>query len=215
MVQTIQNITSRFYELDWDIKHLTGDLEYDAWLKNSSGWQDISNVLHNRRNLVLPEPIEYESIEKMLVNTDYPYNKNRFPIMSRRMLSVLTSVGSFSYQEIPAVMIDTTAVYSEEERGYVRTGIKNNNFSLVRIPEYLDIFDWENSVYKLDPDLPGRIKTLTGKKIVLKEPKEGFPPLFRVSAMPYALLVSAETRTALETAGIRGVEFLEPKFLKY
>jgi hypothetical protein len=214
-MQTVQNTTPRFYELDWNIEHLTGDLEYDAWLKNSSEWQDISHVLHNRRNLVLPEPIEYESIEKILVNTDYPYNKNRFPIMSKRMLSVLISIRSFSHQAIPVVMIDTEVKYKEEIKKHAKSGARNYNFSLVRIPEYLDIFDWENSVYELDPDLPGRIRTLTGEKIVLKRPEEGFPPLFRVSAMPYKLLVSAEAKSALETAGIRGVDFPDPKFLKY
>jgi hypothetical protein len=215
MMQTVQDTTPRFYKLDWNIEHLTGDLEYDVWLKNSSEWQDISDVLDNRRNLVLPEPIEYESIEKILVNTDYPYNSNRFPIMSKQMLDVLCSVGNFSYQAIPAVMIDTEVKYNEEIKKHAKSGARNSNFSLVRIPEYINVFDWENSIYELNPKLPGRIKTLTGKRIVLKEPKEGFPPLFRVSAMPYALLISAETRTALETAGIRGVEFLDPKFLKY
>jgi hypothetical protein len=214
-MQTIQDSTPRFYKLDWNIEHLAGDLEYDAWLKKSSDWQDISDVLDNRRNLVLPEPIEYESIEKILVNTDYPYNSNRFPIMSKQMLDVLCSVGNFSYQVIPAVMIDTEVKYNEEIKKHAKSGARNFNFSLVRIAEYIHVFDWENSTYELNPKLPGRIKTLTGKKIVLKEPKEGFPPLFRVSAMPYALLVSAEARTALETAGIRGVEFLDPKFLKY
>jgi hypothetical protein len=211
-MQTVQDTTPRFYKLDWNIDHLGGDLEYDSWLKNSSEWQDISNVLGNRRNLILPQPIEYESIEKVLESTDYPYNSNSFPIMSKQMLDVLQSVGNFSHQTIPVVMIDTTAIYSEEERGYIRTGIKNNNFALMRIPEYLDAFDWENSVYKLDPDLPGRVELSTVKKIVLKEPEEGFPPLFKLSAMPYRLLVSAEAKTALETAGIRGTRF--SKFLK-
>ncbi len=214
-MQTVQDITSRFYELDWNIEHLTGDLEYDAWLKNSSEWQDIDDVLENRKNLILSEPIEYESIEKILVNTDYPYNKNRFPIMSKRMLSVLLSVGSFSYQAIPIVMIDTEVKYNEEIKKYAKSGARNHNFSLVRIPEYIDVFDWENSIYELNPKQPGRVKLSTVKKIVLKESGEGFPPLFQVSAMPYMLLVSAEAKAALETAEIRGVKFLDPKLLKY
>jgi hypothetical protein len=128
------------------------------------------------------------------------------------MLSVLLSVGSFSHQAIPVVMIDTEVKYNEEIKKYAKSGARNHNFSLVRIPVHLDVFDWENSVYKLDPDLPGRVELSTVKKIVLKEPEEGFPPLFKLSAMPYALLVSAEAKTALENAGIRGTRF--SKFLK-
>jgi hypothetical protein len=155
----------------------------------------------------LPEPIEFESLEEDLAKTDYPYNSNHFPIMSKQMLDVLLSIKNFSHQAIPIVIIDATGIYVEGAKNYVRSGIENYNFSLVRIPEYIDVFDWENSIYELNPKQPGRVKLSTVKKVVLKEPEEGFPPLFQVSAMPYRLLVSEEARTALETAGIRGTRF--------
>ncbi len=74
MVQTTQtqDNTLNFYELDWRIDHLIGDLKYDVWLKTSSEWEDISDVLDNRKNLILPEPIEFESLEEDLAKTDYP-----------------------------------------------------------------------------------------------------------------------------------------------
>jgi hypothetical protein len=216
-MQIVQATTTpQFYELDWSVDHLIGDLTHDIWLKNSSEWQDISNVLGNRRNLILQKPIEYESIEEYLVKTDYPYNSNSFPIMSKQMLDVLRSVRDFSHQAIPIVIIDTEVKYNEEIKKYAKSGAKNYNFSLVRIPEHLDVFDWKNSTYELNPKQPERVKPFTGDKIVLKEPEEGFPPLFRVSAMPHGLLlVSAEAKAALEAAGIRGVKFIDPKFLKY
>jgi hypothetical protein len=213
-MQTVQDTTPRFYELKWSLEHLIGDLEYDVWLKNASEGRNVRDILYNGKALNSSEPIEFESLEENLISTDYPYNDKRFPIMSKRMLDVLLSIRNFSYQAIPIVIIDTTGIYVEGAKNYVRSGIKNYSFSLMRIPECLDVFDWENSIYQPDSEYPGEVELHTAKKIVLKEPEEGFPPLFRVSAMPYgSLLISAEAKATLEAADIRGVRF--SKLLKY
>ena len=44
-------------------------------------------------------------------------------------------------------------------------------------------------------------------KLVLREPEGGLPPLFRISSSKGMLLASADARSALESAGIRGVTF--------
>jgi hypothetical protein len=220
-----QPMTHQAYELDHDISHLVGDLEYDAWLVEFPGWEEIdtgfwepqiitlngdegvlireksADGLWHATQFSLPERIEFDCDGTRLQVSDYPYIKQGWPIMSKRMLNVLLSVREFSYQAIPVVMKDIFVPPKFEE---------NHDFVVVQLLENQDIFDWEKSIYERDPDRPNRIKSISLEKLVLREPSQGFPPLFRLSnVIRSQLFISAESRSALEAAGIRGVKFVE------
>jgi hypothetical protein len=130
-----------------------------------------------------------------------------WPIMSKRMLDTLLSVGSFRYRAYPALMIDCKQVYNENLGRDINSGIKYDNFFAVQVLEDLDVFDWENSVYERDSESPDVLESI--EELVLKEPEEGFPPMFRVvtSYLKTRLYIFSEARLALEAAGIRGVLF--------
>jgi hypothetical protein len=146
----------------------------------------------------IPESAKYWwGVEEIIKEVDYPYCNQRWPIMSKRMLDVLLSVKKFPHQAI-AIDIEDHGLISGAT-GWERSGIHNHDFVIVQLLEQLDIFDKENSV--CDPD------SYYVKKMVLKEPETGFPPLFRVSGRETRLYVSAEARTALEEAGIKEVRF--------
>jgi hypothetical protein len=66
-------------------------------------------------------------------------------------------------------------------------------------------FDWEKSLYQPHPRMNNRVTSIS--KLVLTEPKNDLPPIFRLSAYSTALFVSAEARKLLEKEGIKGIKF--------
>jgi hypothetical protein len=204
--------THQAYELYESSSHREGYGEtelpdYDAWLITESiDWTTIKYSFWKPNLIHVPDHIEFMCVWEFLqVNdlsrtrvTNYPHNRQGWPIMSKRMLEVLLSVQEFPHQVIPIAMLSDHADSDE----------KNYEFVAVQLLEHQDVFDWEKSVYERDPELPNCIESL--EKLVLKETNGGFPPLFRIATVPLRtrLYVSLEGKAALEAAGIRGVNFV-------
>ena len=155
------------------------------------------------REYNLPERIEFDAIFDVIQSSDYPINDVGWSIMSQKMLDILLSIGSFPHRVIPLVMVDCEVIGS----GGKRSEKENHRFIAVQLLEHLDIFDWENSVYEPDLTITDLVDSID--KLVLKQPQDGFPPIFRLSVYPYVLFVSGKARMALEHAGIKGVVFEE------
>jgi hypothetical protein len=195
-----QTTTHQAYELDHDIDHLVGDLEYDAWLVNPSEYENILWDFWEPGRLDLPDNIEFDCDGARLLVSDYPYGKERWPIMSKRMLDTLLTVKDFPHQIIPIVMKDIFVPPQFDE---------SHDFVAVQLLEHQDVFDWDNSVYETGPVRPEAVDPLSIEKLVLREPEGGFPPVFRIKDFDTALYVSAAGRAALEAAGIKGIRFVQ------
>lgn len=197
--------TDTTFSLFWDTSHLV-DVEDDAFLVRFPGSENIAGWLLTR-SYELPERIYFEADFESLTWNDYPSNSANWPLMSRRMLDVLLSVGPFPHRLIPVVMLDYRLKWEERfgPDGNPKPEAADYRFSAVQLTEHLDAFDWERSEYIRDQRFPDEVFHLS--KLVVKEPSEGFPPLFRLSAAPGSLFVSAAAKRALEVAGIRGVRF--------
>jgi hypothetical protein len=194
--------TDKAYRLNCNIDHLVKvRIDEDAWLiRNSQRYEDNFNYTHP---LDLPERIEFGSIRSMLAQTDYPYTDVGWPIMSKRMIDTLLSVGSFAHRTYPIIMIDQEIDVNSEEVKPALT--ENHNYFAVQLTEYLDTFDFENSIYERSTINPDVVKNI--RWISLREPETGFPPLFTVEPASGNLFVSAEARAALEAANILGIDF--------
>ncbi len=203
----------RVYELDRnfdDREHYQeGERSlHDAYLVAFPGSDKVR--FWNAKSLNLPEPVEFDAQTDVLGSIDYLLSDVDWTIMSKRILGVLLSVREFPHQVIPLVMHETPVLSDEVEmegRPYIRTGKVNHDYVAVQLLELLDVFDYENSIYERH-FVSGGPTNIT--KMVLQEPKDGFPPLFRITARRNRLYVSAEGKTALEAANIRGVRFTEP-----
>ena len=195
-----QDICNKNYILNWDSSHFV-DLDSDAWLVKFPGYENIQLALLREYNL--PERIEFDAIFDVIQRSDFPINDVGWSIMSQKMLDILLSIGSFPHRVIPLVMVDCEVIGS----GGKRSEKENHRFIAVQLLEHLDVFDWENSVYEPDPTIKDLVDSID--KLVLKQPKDGFPPIFRLSVYPYVLFVSGKARMALEQAGIKGVDFEE------
>jgi hypothetical protein len=201
-----QDICNKNYILSWDLDHLI-DLDNDAWLVKFPGYENIGLCLLREYNL--PERIEFDAVFDAIQSSDYPINNIDWNIMSQKMLNTLLSVGDFQYKAIPIVMVDCEVVMVDDEAigRSNRSEKEDHRFIAVQLLEHLDIFDWENSVYEPDPTITDLVDSID--KLVLKQPQDGFPPIFRLSVYPYVLFVSGKARMALEQVGIRGVVFEE------
>jgi hypothetical protein len=201
----IQPITHQAYELDHDISHLVGDLKHDAWMVEPSEYEWTYCDFWEPQRIDLPEHIEFDCDGERILSSDYPYIKEQWPIMSRRMLDTLLAVQDFPHQVIQVVMKDIFVPAKFEE---------NHDFFAVQLLDHQDVFDWKMSTYETNSERSDIISRLD--KLVLNVPQNGFPPLFRVSAIPIrtTLFVSVEGRLALDQANVKGVEFIDLEYVR-
>jgi hypothetical protein len=186
------------YKLHHDLEHLYAPNapRHDANLVVAPEWDDLDTRFCRLEPIETVEPILLRGVDSVIQTTDYPYTMPKLPIMSKRMLDVLLAVKDFAHRVIPVLI----ASFEELNREY-------HQFVAVQLLEHSDVFDWVNSVYELDEDFPGEIGEI--EKLVLREPVEGLPPIFRIKGDETLLYVSAKARAALEQAEIKGVKFLE------
>lgn len=197
------------YILKCDFNH-SGDSETDATHMSFKDDKKISLYFSNPLmygDELLPEKIYFQADFNLIPKYDYPLTDLRIPVMSLRMLRVFEELESFEYSLIPVVMIDDTFL----EKVFDDNGLLNNKVTVnedyvaLRLSKWMYFFDYDNSDYKpssINPNIPGTIK-----KAVLKKPLSGFPPIFRMDRLSSNLFVSAEAKTALEAANIKGCIF--------
>jgi hypothetical protein len=210
MIAEVKEIkkTDQVYRLDWNIDHIIDGAEVDGWLRKFPNAPEESTFELMKEDLNLPNPVEFDAIGDVFETIDYPYTDVRWPIMSQRMLNTLLSVVNFRHRAYPLKMIDCQVIgHNKKDNSSVISGIEYDNFFAVQVLEDLDVLDLENSIYERSTRNPDVLINI--KKTVFKEPTTGFPPLFRAVHRETYLYVSAEARTALEAAGIRGVDFIQ------
>jgi hypothetical protein len=158
----------------------------------------------------MPADLLFVGFDDLFVYTDYPYilETRLWPIMSRKMLVVLLSLGNFSHQLIPVTFKCVSDFLSPYEKIQETSSIFNYNFLIIQLLEHLDAFDMDRSDYTKTPyESNPKAERINIHKMVLKEPVNGFPPIFRVKEDETSLYVSAEAKEALEKAGIQGLDF--------
>jgi hypothetical protein len=193
------------YQLFWDFDHLKGE-KFDAMLMHFPGWEQVAGW-QSTRAITTPDKIYFEANVKTLALTEYPTTDVAWPIMSSRMLQILTSLGNFKHRIVPVIMLDKKLPAGKrlDADGNPLPKAANTDYSVLQLLEQCDCFDRDRSEFKLSTVIPDRISEIS--KLVLKEPVDGFPPIFRLEVKASYLFVSAEARQALEQAGITGVEF--------
>ncbi|MCW5805420.1 MAG: hypothetical protein KIT31_23825 [Deltaproteobacteria bacterium] len=120
------------------------------------------------------------------------------------MLEALRSVGEFEHRAVAVTMLDDTVEERFDAEGRPRPGVAGFEYVAVQLTKHVDAFDWERSEYTRAEFAPEYVWST--KRLVLKD--VALPPLFRLVAYEGPLFVSAEGRTALEKAGIKGVKYI-------
>lgn len=196
----------KLFIIYWDLSDL-GDEEFLAYIVKFPGYEDTVELILSDE-YQLPHPVLFTGNIKKIRTTDYPYTDARWPIMSSKMIAVLRSLNGCNIREFPVRIIDDTL---ENPKVFFDGKMFNENhvlgnFSAVQLLDFMDTFDWENSIYTKSDYVPNMVDFLD--KLVVKQLPAGAPPIFRLSAYPRPILITEDTKNALENAGIKGIEYI-------
>lgn len=159
----------------------------------------------------MPANLIFTGFDDLFEYTDYPYlsGTEYWPVMSKRMLNVLLSVGDFSHQIIPVIFKNVDSLLPTHDGQSILTA-NNNDFVITQLLEYSELFDRDKSDYIIEKranSFGETLELIKINKMVFKEPGKGFPPIFRIEKREVRLYVSAEAKEALEKANIKGLTF--------
>lgn len=200
---------SNCYILKHDYTH-SGDPERDAFHVPFQYSDRASTIFLNPKYKdKLPNIIYFQANFNLIPDFDYPLTDLSIPVMSKGMLGILKGVKAFESFEVPIVMFDDTFLGERfDNDGRLKSEVnKEESYQALVIVNRESCFDFERSEFTLstiDPSKPGVIS-----EIVLAEPENGFPPIFRIAETPSTLFVSQSAKEALEAAGIKGCVFEE------
>jgi len=200
------------FELSWTFSDYAEGNGRVASLVPFPTSRDVIGWIHTR-HVEVPEPVFFQVYFDEMGATcpDYPSNNKRWPIMSRRMLDVLLSVGEFPHRVIPIVLLDDRAIDQApayERDWQPRAGTFREGYFAVQLLEHVDGIDWEQSAYEplSGDDDPAAPWSMT--KLVLAPPTTGFPPIFRVAQTAGTLFVSSAGHDAMVAAGVQGPRYI-------
>jgi hypothetical protein len=200
-------VIKQAYNLRHSVDHLNElSHDYDAYIVEWPEYLDYGLKFKQPNEFEYPSHgVKFQGYESCLSLTEYPFNDVSWPIMSRRMLNTLLKVREFPHRtwDIPIVGVPDNTPVKKLEKGLGGGISHDNEFVAVQLLEQLDIFDWENSIYKNSPINAKWVRDI--RNLALHEPETGLPPIFRLTVAPTYLYVSPEGRAALEAAKIKGI----------
>lgn len=197
------------YDLVWDVDHFAElKLDWDTDIYFEKYDEYAGYELFETEPFLHPTPLIYTGDLETVRYIDYPYPDNYWNVMSRRMLDTLLSVGDFPHRAIPVAIVDAqiNPEHWYDANGNLRDEITLKNYVAIQLIEHLDIFDYEQSSYKIGEEEPDRFEDIS--KFVFKIPVNGLPPIFRIKERDLYLFISSEARSALKEAKITGTRYI-------
>jgi hypothetical protein len=193
-----------------DTETMNEDLGSHAQVVPFEGYEQVSISMSDPSETIeFPNPVEFHGLLSTVRKTDYPVIEEGWPVMSKRMVEVLESVGSFPHRVLPTRIFegDIGRSLAEgdrrfDEQGNFKPEFYTDDYVLLQITEHLNTMDLERSIYDYyDPE----VNMLAGiDKLVLKDIGQEYPPIFRLAHCPAGLFITEAAKQALEAAGIRG-----------
>ena len=181
---------SKAYKLNHNLDHIKANQDYDVWheIKDTKEKFD-EKFLRLEPFDELPPHKFIGKIEKRLNWLDFPHEKFGYPIVSKKMVNTLLSVGNFNHEVKPLTIYD----WKSKDK-------TTDDFVFLHLLEWKDIIDRENCICYPET---GRIS-----EYALKEPRGGYPPLFLVKDAGLKWFVSDKAKETLEILEIKGVHFV-------
>jgi hypothetical protein len=192
--------------------HVNKDLGYDVELLPFEGSDNISTrMCHYPEVVEFPNPVLFQGLLSTVRQTDYPVMMAKtFPLMSKRMVKVLESVGSFPHNVLPARITDGAIGrrLNDEDNHYdaegnLKSEYYTDDYVLLQLTEHLDAMDLERSEYEEYDAEINRVSFVD--KFMFKDIGREYPPIFRLTSSPIDLFISEAAKEALETAGMKSL----------
>jgi hypothetical protein len=207
--------TVKAYRLMPEAETMNSDLGFHAQVIPFEGFEQVSICMCDPSEVIeFPDPVEFQGLLSTVRQTDYPVIEEGWPVMSKRMVEVLESVGSFPHRILPARILDGRIGRSLaegdrrfDEQDNFKPEFYTDDYVLLQLTEHLDAMDLERSVYeRLNPKTNRVIGT---EKFVFKDIGREYPPIFRLTHSPVILFISDAAKQALEAAGVRGLWLID------
>lgn len=199
----------KVYELNWERSHLVDENE-DCSVVIFDGLEEFRFQLggiqkYSTRNDIILQG----NFNVIPAKTDFPVVDIGVPLMSNKMLSILEADKTLSYNKIDAVIVDDTYLDSlfDREGKLIENVPKNIEYKFFQVLNYTDAFDKTHSTFKPMRSNPEKIGIIN--KLVLREPKNGFPAIFRIEEKPSILFINEATKNKFEHNKIIGCSFKE------
>jgi len=199
----------KIYELNWERSHLVDENE-DCSVVVFDGLEEFRFQLGGIQ--------KYSSINRIILQgnfniipdkTDFPVVDLGLPLMSNKMLSILEEGYDKVFNKVDAVIVDDTYLGSLfDEKGQLIENVpKNIDYKFFQILSYTDVFDRDQSLFKPMRSNPEKIGIIN--KLVLREPPNGFPAIFRIEEKPSMLFINESTKNKFEHYKIKGYSLKE------
>lgn len=196
----------QFFLLTQDFSHV-GDAEKDAFHVPFDGSEGIGSDMLGISQVDLPSPVFFQAGFDTIPRIDFPVTDLNVLVFSKRMLNTLLDVGPLNYHATPAVMFDYTYLGERfKSPGQLKDDVPANyDYSIIQLLEFTEAFDYDKSEYEEDDVFPDEVGII--KKLVLKEPDGGFPPIFKMKECMRYTFVTGKAKEALIKNGIQGCVF--------
>ncbi|WP_028973386.1 hypothetical protein [Spirochaeta cellobiosiphila] len=197
------------YSLNWNRDHLV-DIENDIFHMPFKGDDIILGYIFGGNESPNPDKFVFSGDFNVVGNIDYITNDLWIPVLSKRMIDLLTSLGSFKYELIPCEIFDFTIpheeVFEDKSKWLYKPNIELNKdyYALRLLDDYVEM-DYEKSEYDILIKDPLRIGSI--ENLVLRSSKGGLPPLFRIKEKLSQILVPESVKEELEASGLKGLVF--------
>lgn len=197
------------YEIDWDTSHLV-DIEYDVFHVPYEDNNFLGSEILDDFEFEHPKEILFRGDFSVLNKVDFLVNDLLAPILSKKMIRILESIGSFPHRTISCGIIDFKISPDDSFENFEKSILKpetevNREYEILHILEHLDVLDYEKSdiiMSKIDPSEVSKIR-----KYVFKEPTDGFPPIFRIKEIFTPLFITEKVKQEFESTGIQGIKY--------
>jgi hypothetical protein len=192
--------------------HINVDLGYDAEPFSGQNVELFADVNAEPVEVEMPsQPILFQGLLSTVHQTDFPVTMGEtYPLVSKRMVEVLESVGSFPHQAMPVRIIDGAIGrrlsdnddhYDSE--GNLKPEYYTDDYVLLHLTTHLDAMDLERSEYdEYDAEMNW---VSFVDKFVFKDIGQEYPPIFRLINSPTRLFISEAAKEALEAAGMKSL----------
>ena len=205
----------KIYKLNRSYAHIV-DKDHDIHLVPFEDSDSLEYDLLNAELLKIPKPIYFIGYFQVLDSeTDFPTNNGSLTVLSNKMLATILSSGIFAHTIYPVKIIDSTFLGEKfMEDGSVKPEVPiKENYQLLQLKDKIPILDYDRSEYVPMSDwqrFPSRFS-----KFIAKEPKTGFPAMFRGVEKPSSIFINQQTKEVLESNGIKGCVFEEVAVTPY
>jgi hypothetical protein len=199
----------KVYELSWERSHLVDENE-DCSVVVFDGLEEFRFQLGGIQKYISKNQIVLQGNFNIIPNkSDFPVVDIGVPLMSKKMISIIEADKSLSLNKIKAVIVDDTYLQALFDGNNELTDNlpKNDDYMFVQVLSFAKVFDIKNSFFKPLRSNPHKIGIIN--KLVLKEPIEGFPAIFRIEEKPSMLFINEATKSSFVLHKIKGCIFKE------